>query len=393
MAKNLRRKRRGRGEGGVFEHPKGGWAATADLGYDEHGKRRRKWVYGSTKAECLEKLRKLQTDVSLGKITDKERFTFGDYITLWLENTARVKVSPSTYARYEQHVRLHLKPQLGGIRLDKLTPFHVSQMYDRMERAGTSAAERMKTGKLLRQVLKAARRLQLVTTNAAEDILLPKPVKKEIQPLNADQSKRFLKAAEPDRLYALYVLAIDSGMRQGELFGLQWPDVDFAGGSVQVQRSLEEVMGHLRLKDTKTGSGRRRIELAPFTLDVLHEHRKRMLAEGHADGQAFCDTDGGFLRKSNFQRRSFNRVLKRAEELARGEATGLGTDPALLPDIRFHDLRHTCATLLLLADVNVKVVSERLGHRSIEITLNTYSHVLPTMQKGAAAKMQALLGR
>src|SRR5262249_386584 len=141
------------------------------------------------------------------------------------------------------------------------------------------------------------------------------------------------------------------------------------------------------LKDTKTGSGRRRIELTPFTLDVLHEHRKRMLAEG----QDFCATDGGFLRKSNFECRSFECVLKRAEDQAFEEAARLGVDPALLPDIRFHDLRHTCATLLLLADVNLKVVSEWLGHRSIEITLNTYSHVLPTMQKGAAAKMQALL--
>lgn len=388
----MARRRRGRGEGGVYYRADGMWVGTADLGYDEHGKRRRKFVYASTKAECLAKLRQLQTDVSLGRLTDTEKFTLGDYLTLWLENEARVKVAPSTYARYEQHIRLYLKPELGAVRLDKLAAFHVSQLYGRMERAGASASERMKTGKLLRQVLKAAKRLKLVTSNAAEDVLLPRVVKKEIQPLTPEQVKRFLKAAEPDRLYALYVLAIDSGMRQGELFGLHWPDIDFDTGSVQVQHSLEEVKGNLRLKDTKTGAGRRRVDLSQFTLDALHDHRKRMLAEGHATGPVFCDTEGKFLRKSNFQRRSFDKVLARANAQAEEEAAMLGTDPALLPDIRFHDLRHTCATLLLLADVNVKVVSERLGHRSIEITLNTYSHVLPTMQKGAAAKMQALFG-
>lgn len=349
-------------------------------------------MYAGTKAECLARLRQLQTDVSLGRLTDTEKFTLGDYLTLWLENEARVKVAPSTYARYEQHIRLYLKPELGAVRLDKLTPFHVSQLYGRMERGGASASERMKTGKLLRQVLKAAKRLKLVTSNAAEDVLLPRVVKKEIQPLSPDQVKRFLKAAESDRLYALYVLAIDSGMRQGELFGLHWPDIDFDMGSVQVQHSLEEVKGNLRIKDTKTGAGRRRVDLSPFTLDALHEHRKRMVADGHVKGPMFCDTEGKLLRKSNFQRRSFEKVLARGNAQAEEEAARLGTEPALLPDIRFHDLRHTCATLLLLADVNVKVVSERLGHRSIEITLNTYSHVLPTMQKGAAAKMQALFG-
>src|SRR5262245_2430115 len=127
----MARRRRGRGEGGIYQRADGMWAGTADLGYDEHGKRRRKFVYAGTKAECLDKLRKLQTDVSLGNLADVEKFTLSDYLTLWLENTAKGKVAPSTYARYEQHARLHLKPQLGGLRLDKLTPFHVTQLYAR----------------------------------------------------------------------------------------------------------------------------------------------------------------------------------------------------------------------------------------------------------------------
>ncbi len=144
---------------------------------------------------------------------------------------------------------------------------------------------------------------------------LPRAHKEEIQPLDPQQVPRFLEAAKTDRLYPLYVLAFDNGMRQGELFGLQWPDFDFDGGSVQVQRSLKEIKGKLRLKDVKTAKARRRIDLSPFTLSVLHEHRKRMLAEGHAAGPVFCDTQGGWLRKSNFQRNSFKPILKRAELL------------------------------------------------------------------------------
>lgn len=374
----MARRRRGRGEGAIYQRADGLWAGSCSLGYDDHGKRKRRVVYGATKQEVQEKLRQLQTDHALGRLTDADKFTVADYLTLWLEQTARVKVSPTTYHRYRQHVRLHLIPHVGSVRLNKLTALHVGQLYSAMERAGASASECRKVGKVFKQALRDAVRLRFLMHNPAADVLMPRVIKKEITPLDQEQAVRLLTHAAEDRHHALYVLALDSGMRQGELFGLTWPDIDFGAGSVQVQRSLEEIQGHLRLKETKTGKGRRRIDLTPFTRDALHEHRKRMLAEGRdvKAGAVFCDTEGKWLRKSNFQRRSFKPLLRGAE----------------LPDIRFHDLRHTCATLLLMADVNVKVVSERLGHRSIEITLNTYSHVLPTMQKTAAEKMQGIFG-
>src|SRR5262249_54049173 len=154
------------------------------------------------------------------------------------------------------------------------------------------------------------------------------------------------------------------------------PDIDFETGAVFVQRSLEQVGGKFRLKETKSSKGRRRIDLPKFALDAMHEHRKRMLAEGNANASVFCDRDGGWLRKSNVVRRSYRPILKRAG----------------VPVIRFHDLRHTNATLLLLQGVHPKIVSERLGHASIELTLNTYSHVLPTMQMVAVEKLERLFG-
>jgi integrase len=190
----------------------------------------------------------------------------------------------------------------------------------------------------------------------------------------------------------MYVVAVDTGLRQGELFGLHWPDVDFASGSIFVQRSLEEVKGQLRVKDCKTKKSRRRVTLSTVALDALSEHRKRMLAEGHIDAAVFCDTDGGYLRKSNVVRRSFHKIVKRANELERTAAVKAKREPTLLPRIRFQDLRHTSATLLLLANENLKVVSERLGHASVKITGGTYAHVTPTMQQAAADKMAHILG-
>ena len=229
---------------------------------------------------------------------------------------------------------------------------------------------------LRRAIRDAVSPLRLLDVNPCVEVSGPLVEAAEMTVLDAKQVDAMLKAAVSDRLHAMYVVAVATGMRQGELFALAWPDIDFDGGSVMVQRSLEEIDGKQRLKPPKTKKGKRRIELPKFAIDALHEHRKRMLAEGHAAGPVFCDRDGGYLRRQNMNRRSFKVLLKKAE----------------LPDIRFHDLRHTSASLLLLKGVNPKVVSERLGHASIEITLNTYSHVLPTMQREAADKLEKMFG-
>ncbi len=270
-------------------------------------------------------------------------------------------------------------------------------MYADMEARGASASERAKVGTALRMALKQACRLRLLGHNVAGDVPKPKVAREEIQPLDPSQMGLILRAADGDRLAALYTLALDSGMRQGEIFGLHWTDVDFAAAAVQVRRSLEEMAGTTRLKDVKTAKARRRIDLSPDTVAALNEHRQRMLAEGLdvRAGPVFADTDGNFLRKSNVARRSFARIVQRAGELAAADAERLGLPHAAsLPrKLSFHDLRHTTATLLLLTGENVKVVSERLGHGSVEITLNVYSHVLPSMGKRAAETMAGIFNR
>jgi integrase len=334
-------------------------------------------VYGATKQEVQEKLRQMQHDAATGKLTDAGSITVQEWLTTWLE-TVKTRVQPKTHLRYEQLVRLRINPHLGGTRLAKLAPVHVQQLFTALERAAVSARGRQMAGTLLHKALRDAVRLHLIPGNPAAEVEKPRPDKPKMLVYDEAQARALLAAAAGNRLYALLVLALDTGMRQGELFALQWADIDFDAGSVLVQRSLEEINGHHRVKEPKSGKGRR-IDMSPFALEALQEHRKAMLAEGNyrPDGPIFCAPEGGWIRKPNFQRRVFRPLQKAAE----------------VPAIRFHDLRHTAATLMLLNDVNVKVVSERLGHASIQLTLDTYSHVLPTMQQIAAQRMDAFFRR
>jgi integrase len=239
-----------------------------------------------------------------------------------------------------------------------------------------SARVRQLTHAVLRRALKQAVKWNLVPRNVCDAVDPPRVPKRTITPLTAEQVRKLLKAAKYDRFHALYVLAVGSGLRLGELFGLQWQNVDLEAQAITVCHTLLEVKGQLELAEPKTSKSRRRVDLPKTAVDALWKHKKRMLAEGFAAATwVFCNSQGGPLRKTHFHRNEFKPMLKRAK----------------LPSIRFHDLRHTSATLLLSAGVHPKVVQERLGHSQISITLDTYSHVLPTMQVEAAGKLNRLL--
>jgi integrase len=337
----------------------------------------------------------MQSALDGGDLGNPDRQTLEHYLAHWLA-VVKPTVEPATYEPYRRHCLGLTSPgekktkrgskgtksaeciakHLGPVKLTKLRRAHVEQFYADLLAAGVSASQTRKIGTTLTILLNAAVASKLIPYNPAAGVRKPKARKPEMHVLDLDQVAAFLAAAAKDRLHALYLLALDSGMRPGELFALSWSDIDLEGGYVMVRRSLEEIGGKVRVKDVKTPKARRRIHLAPQTIAALHEHRKAMLAAGHRGGPVFCDSEGGHLRNSNLRTNSFKPLLKRAG----------------LPSIRLYDLRHTCATLLLLADEPAKVVSERLGHSSITLTLDTYSHVLPTMQRRAAAKMGRIFG-
>lgn len=373
------RKRRGRGEGAVYERADGQWCASVTIGYDQNGKRRRRVVYGQTKDDVHKKLVELYSAAASGTIGVVSAVKVADFMNRWVDDSARPSVRPRTYQIYKWLIEKHINPRIGGVRLDKLSPVHVQGWLTTMERDGCSGRLRQMAMARLNKALKQAVRWGLVPRNVCEAVDKPKAPRKEFTVLDQKQVKLFLEQAKTDDLYALYALAVTTGLRQGELLGLRWKDVDFKGGAISIRQILQEdnPTGKITFAEPKSARSRRRVDLPQIAIAALREHRKKMLALGHHADLVFCDSRGNPIRKSNLTRRSFKPILTAAK----------------LPDIRFHDLRHTAATLLLAEGVHPKVVQERLGHASIVLTLDTYSHVLPSLQKEATAKLNRLFKR
>ncbi len=315
-------------------------------------------------------------------IVRNERQTLAHYLASWLEMMRPPHISAKTYDRYEELVRLHIVPTLGKVSLARLTPQHVQALYS-SKRDALSPTTVHHIHAVLHTALQSALRLGLVQRNVCDLVQKPRMGRAEMKTWNPEQAKAFLDAAEGDRLHALYVLALSTGMRQGELFGLRWRDVDLDGASLSVVTNLRRSrVAGTELAEPKTRGSRRRIALTPSTVVVLREHRTRQLEERLRLGAAwedhdlvFADTTGTPLRANNVERRHFGPIMRKAG----------------VPRIRFHDLRHTAATLLLVKGINPKIVSEMLGHASVTITLDKYSHVLPSMQLQAAAAMEDVL--
>jgi integrase len=364
------RKRRGRGEGSVYEEADGRWTGVISFGYTPDGKRRRKKVHGATKQEVLDKLRKLPGQQS----GEPCKLTVGDFLTRWLENTAREKVGPTTYPRYKQVVNNQIAPYIGGLSLAKLSALDIEDFYAEMKRKGVPQASRRQAALVLTNALRHAVRLKMIPSAPTAGVTKPKLDEREMLVLTDEQVKVFLKAARRTRHYALFVLAVATGLRRGELLALHWPDVDFDAATVTVRRTLVMVGQEFVLKEPKTKASRRTIAVPAFALDALHEHRKKMVARGFADKAVFCNCRGGFIRGYNLLRNSFQPILARAG----------------LPKLRFHDLRHTHATGLLSRGLPIKAVSQRLGHSDVSITLRVYAHVLPADDAKLAGALQSM---
>lgn len=372
-----RRKRRGRGEGQVEVLPSGKFRAVVSAGVNPAtGERRRLRATFDTKQAALAWLRDRLGEHARGVLADAGKLTLAEWAEKWLA-LKRGRVEPNSWRPLEQHVRRHILPRLGPQLLSRLSALDVEGLYAGMEADGHPAGKQRRVGGTLRSCLTDAVRLGLLHKNPATAVPLPRATPRRMTPLDAGQARQLLLAVAGDRLEAVYHLSLDAGMRQGEVLALHWPEVDLEGGAVTVLQSLEEARGGFRLKPPKTRAGRRRIPLAPSTVAALTRHKAAMKAERHntRTGPVFVAPGGGWVTKSRFLCSSFRPALARAG----------------LPRVRPHDLRHTMATLLLRAGVGVKVVSERLGHSDIALTLRTYTHVLPDMQDGAAAAMEKIL--
>jgi integrase len=373
-----KKRRRGRGEGCIYQRADGRWMAMVSLGKGANNKRRRRAVYGKTKGDVQTELLKLQSAGAAGTLLAIDKETVSGFLARWLADVAKPGLRATTFANYKAVCDKHIGPRIGGERLQKLTPAHVQGLYGEMDRDGVGPSARRLAHAVLRRALKHAVRQGLVVRNVCESVEAPQVPKSKIQPLDQSQVARLFAAAVGDRLEALYHLAVGSGMREGEMFGLQWSDVDLVAGTVSVRQSLSELAGKLTLGEPKSKSSRRMVKLSARVVAALEKHRKRQMAAGFGGVEfVFCNQSGGPLRRSHLHAADYKPLLKRAG----------------LPEIRFHDLRHTYATMMLLAGVNPKVVQEQLGHANIGITLDTYSHVMPSMSTDATDRLDALLGK
>lgn len=341
-------------------------------------------LYGKTRADANRRMIEAQRNIARGLPVAPERLTLGRYLTQWLEEHRGIR--ESTWIRYEECCRLHIIPALGRISLQQLTPHDLNRLYATMLKDGYSPTTVHYQHRTLHKALKDAMRADLVARNVAELDKPPSRAEYIPQTFTVEQARAFIAAIQADRFYALYILAIMTGMREGELLAITWDALDIENldaGTLAVRASHRRQRGQWYVNQPKTPAGRRPLILHPIAVQALRQHRARQAEErlwlGAAwqgkDALVFPDEVGRRIAGTTFYHGRYLPVLKRAG----------------LPEIRFHDLRHTFGTLLLLLGIDRKIVSDMLGHSSVTITQNLYQHVQPEMQREASDALARLL--
>lgn len=373
-------RRRGHGEGSIYQRKDGRFAASFDLGH-VNGVRKRKTIYGATRREVVEKLRVAQRHFAENRLVADERQTVRQYLDWWLTNVAPRTVRPSTLLSYEQKAK-HINSVIGDVRLARLTPQHVHHLIERKLSEGLSPRGVAYIHAVLRRALGQAERWDLVSRNVARLVDPPRTPFREVIPLTPDEAQQLLLAASGARLEAMYFVALGLGLRLGEVLGLHWQDVNLDEGHLRVRVSLQRIGPDLVFTEPKSARSRRTIPLPEAVREALRSRRRVQLRERLLAGPIWEENDlvfaterGRPLDPRNVGR-AFHRLCKRA---------GIGPR-------RFHDLRHTCASLLVAQGVHPRVVMEILGHSQISLTMNTYSHVLPSAQREAVDRLAAVLG-
>jgi integrase len=377
-------------KGHLRRRGKNSWSIVLDLGRDASGKRRQKWhAVGGTKKVAERELARLVNALHTGAYIEPTRITVAEYLERWLEDYARSNVSAKTFERYAEIVRLHLTPDIGFHKLVKLQPLHIQSHYSkalqegRKDRRSGGLSKRtvLHHHRVLREALQQAVRWQLLPRNPADAVAPPRAPRIEMRALDEEHVAQLLTLAKGTSLYVPILLAVAAGLRRGEILAVRWNDIDLDRGTLAVRQSLEQTKAGLQFKQPKTQKGRRVVTLPSLVLDALRHHKAEQakvrlkLGTGYQDNGLVCSAaDGRPMNPNSFSHHCV--YFLRQSGLA---------------GLRFHDLRHSHATLLLRQGVHPKVVSERLGHSGVGITLDIYSHVLPDMQEEAARKLDYAL--
>ena len=377
-------KKRANGEGSIRKRKDGRWEGRYTAGHDpETGKTIYKNVLGKTQTEVKEKLKRAIEDSAKLDMSKVGQYTVGQWMDVWFENYAKIKVRPSSHQTYRGYIENHIKPNIGSIPLNKLTSLELQKLYKKL--LGNGRVERIeskkqpkglsaKTVRNINQIISSALNLaieqKLILTNPADACALPKLERREMKTLPAEQLTSFLREAKESGVFEMYYIELATGLRRGELLGLKWSDIDLEHGSLRVQRQIARIDGEIVEGPLKTKNAYRTLPLSADAIDVLKKQKKKC---GNSQ-YVFPSPTGGPISPDSVLH-MLHRVLKRAG----------------LPKVRFHDLRHTFATLALQNGVDIKTVSGMLGHFSAGFTLDTYAHVTTTAQKEAANTMGGVL--
>ena len=370
---------RGRGEGSIRKRQDGRWEAVVQMGYFE-GKRQRKSVYGRTRAEVNRKLLEVQALIATGVAPPPERLTVGRHLTDWLAHK-RPSLRAKTYACYESSVRVHLVPALGNFRLARLTPQQVQSFLAAKATAGLSPRTVQMQRAVLRTALNHALRWSLVTRNVAQLTDSPRTTPRVVTPLTREEAEVLLRHVVGSRQEALYTVGLALGLRQAELLGLRWEDVDFEGRTLTVSQQLQRITGAVEFVEPKSATGRRVVPLDDVVVRSLRAHRLRQLEQRMVVGSRW--TDSGLVFTTSIGTAMDSRAVLRTFH---NDLAGAG-----LPRRRFHDLRHSCATFMALTGVSPRVAADILGHSDIRLTLQVYTHASVAEHREAIRRTGALL--
>jgi integrase len=362
-------KHRKSGEGTLFQRKDGTWQASF---IPANGKR--KYYYGKTQREALEKLRKAQQEDKQGILATGPRQPFGDYINQWLEHVHKPTLRVSSYVTYRSLVKNHIIPALGHVALQKLTPQRIQAFYSELLEEELAPRSISTIHTLMHSALDNAVRWNLISRNVVSLVSLPHIEPHEAVVLSPDEAKKLVEVVRGNRMHAIILLAVTTGLRRGEILSLHWNDINLDDGIVYAHRTMNRFPGYGFVEnDSKTKASRRKITLPQVVIDALVEQKQRQeMARQKAGSKwieqnlVFPNMNGNYIQP-NYVRIRFHQLLEKVG----------------FPDMRFHDLRHSAATILLILGVHPKVVQELLGHSSIAITMNVYSHLLPSMQKDA----------
>jgi integrase len=371
---------RANGEGSVYQRKDGRWVASAYV-LASDGSMKRVQRYGKTRKEAYDKLTKLQENSNRNVAVPDRPWKLGEFLDYWLEHVAKPSVRSTTYAKYEQTVRLYLKPNLGSQRLDRLRVAKLQTFFNTRLKAGDSVAKVHAMRTTLSSALTRAMREELITVNPARLVSLPAEQPDRVKPWNADEAKSFLESTRSHPLYPAFVLMLLYGLRRGEVLGLSWDDVDLEEDVLSIKRQVQRVDGALALVEVKTRAGRRSLPLLPWARDALLEQARWQSDRRRRVGEEWQDTGLVFTTRTGraIQPRSFSRSFERL----------VADSP--LRTIRLHDLRHSVASLLKKAGVAPRDAMEILGHSRISVTMEIYTHSDEATQREGLGRLGGTL--